>query len=155
MELILWRHAQAEFGDNDMARRLTPRGHKQARYMAKWLQAQLPKECKILVSPAIRTRETADYLDLPYEIEPRIAPDACVSSLLAASGWPDGHGAVLLVGHQPHLGELAALLLTGEIMPFSIRKSAVWWLTNRTRLEEKQTVLRAVLSPEMFPANMG
>ena len=37
MDLILWRHAEAEVGSDDLARRLTVRGAKQARQMAAWL----------------------------------------------------------------------------------------------------------------------
>ena len=40
MDLLLWRHAEAEDGDDDMKRRLTERGLKQAQTMAAWIRAQ-------------------------------------------------------------------------------------------------------------------
>jgi phosphohistidine phosphatase len=74
MELILWRHAEAEEGDAglpDGKRRLTARGEKQAKKVALWLQRNLPRKRTVLVSPAERTQQTAHALELPYEIEPR------------------------------------------------------------------------------------
>lgn len=150
MDLILWRHAEAEEGPQDMQRKLTARGHKQAETMGRWLRKQLPEDARVLVSPAERTRETADYLLMPYQLERKIAPDACVSALLAAANWPDESGTVVLVGHQPSLGSLAGLLLAGQEIPLTIKKSAVWWFSNRVRRDETQTVLRAAISPEML-----
>ena len=36
MDLILWRHAEAEPGEPDLGRRLTAKGHKQAERMGEW-----------------------------------------------------------------------------------------------------------------------
>lgn len=153
MDLILWRHAEAEDGDAglpDAKRRLTARGEKQARDMAKWLRPSLPKKTRILVSPATRTQQTAHALALPFEVEPRIAVGADTADLIAAADWPQQSGAVLLVGHQPTLGRLAALLLSGAEADWSVKKGAVWWLTKRSREGNGQTVLRAVMNPEML-----
>ncbi|HEX8989444.1 MAG TPA: histidine phosphatase family protein [Rhodocyclaceae bacterium] len=152
MDLILWRHAEAEEGSArlpDAKRRLTERGEKQARQMARWLNDHRPKKLRILVSPAQRTQMTAHALGLPFELEPRVGTGADAADLLAAARWPDDGGAVLIVGHQPTLGRLAALLLGGEEADWTIKKGAVWWFSNRTRDGETQTVLRAALGPEM------
>ncbi|MDP2794650.1 MAG: phosphohistidine phosphatase SixA [Sulfurisoma sp.] len=152
MDLILWRHAEAEEAaahQPDAKRRLTARGEKQSRQMAKWLKERLPRRVRVLVSPASRTRQTAHALELPFEIEPKIDTGADVAHLLAAAGWPDAEGAVVLVGHQPTLGQLAALLLSGEETDWTIKKGAVWWFSNRTRGGGGQTVLKAVANPEM------
>lgn len=156
MDLILWRHAEAEDGNErtpDAKRRLTARGEKQARQMAKWLQDRLPKRVSVLVSPAERTQQTAHALALPFEIEPRIGVGADAVDLLAAAGWPDGTKdgtTVILVGHQPTLGRLAALLLGGEEADWTIKKGAVWWFSNRTREGETQTVVRGVVGPDLI-----
>lgn len=153
MDLILWRHAEAEEGSDqlsDKKRRLTPRGDKQAHEMAKWLRAHLPKKTRILVSPATRTQQTAHALALPFEIEPKIAVGADAADLIAVAQWPEHSGAVLLVGHQPTLGRLAALLLAGTEADWSVKKGAVWWLSKRSREGRDQTVLRAVMNPEML-----
>lgn len=152
MDLILWRHAEAEAAaahQPDAKRRLTARGEKQARQMAKWLKERLPNRLRVLVSPASRTQQTAHALGLPFEIEPKIGIGADAVHLLAAARWPDFDGAVLIVGHQPTLGRLAALLLSGEEADWTVKKGAVWWFSNRTRSDETQTVLKAVMNPGM------
>ena len=111
MDLILWRHAQAEDSLPDLERQLTPLGRKQAARMAAWLDRSLPSGCRILCSPAVRTRQTADALGRKYKVVPEIGPGADPQQVLAAAGWPDARGPVLLVGHQPWLGQVAALLL--------------------------------------------
>ena len=93
MDLLLWRHAEAEDGEDDMKRRLTQRGEKQARVMAKWIRAHQPRDMRIIVSPAVRTQQTAEALKLPFETHRKIGPEACVSELVAASGWPAASGA--------------------------------------------------------------
>jgi phosphohistidine phosphatase len=153
MDLILWRHAEAEEGGAgmpDSKRRLTARGEKQAHDMAKWLRTQLPKKTKILVSPSVRTQQTAHTLALPFEVEPKIAVGADVADLIGAVDWPAQSGAVLLVGHQPSLGRLAALLLSGTEADWGVKKGGVWWFTKRSREGRDQTVLRAVMNSEML-----
>jgi len=150
MDLLLWRHAEAEDGEDDMKRQLTSRGEKQARDMAKWLRTHQPKDLRIIASPAVRTQQTVGALKLPFETHRKIGPEACVSELIAASGWPQASGSVLIVGHQPSLGRLASLLLGGEEAEWTIKKGALWWLTNRTRRGEAQTILRAVIPSEFL-----
>lgn len=150
MDLLLWRHAEAEDGEDDLKRRLTVRGEKQARTMAAWIRDHQPKDLRIIVSPAIRTQQTAEALKLPFETQRKIGPDACVSELIAASGWPGAGGSVLIVGHQPSLGRMASLLLAGHEAEWTIKKGALWWLSNRVRRGETQTVLRAVIPAELL-----
>jgi len=150
MDLILWRHADAQEGERDMARPLTNKGRKQAERMAVWLHAHLPKDTRILVSPAKRTRETADALELKYEVDANLAPGADAALLLAAAGWPDASGAVLVVGHQPTLGEAASLLLFGETRGLSLKKGGVLWLSNRVRGDTPQSVIKAAMTAEML-----
>jgi len=157
MELILWRHAEAEDGDGrlpDAKRRLTARGDKQARKMAAWLNAHLPDDTTVLVSPAERTQQTAHALGRPFEIEPQIGVGADCADLLAAAGWPNSKasrgGTLILVGHQPTLGRLAALLLSGTEADWAFKKGAIWWFSRRTREREDQVVLRAVLGPDLL-----
>lgn len=151
MELILWRHAEAEEGSAslpDNKRRLTSGGEKQAKQVARWLRDRLPRRRTILVSPTERTQQTAHALEVPYEIEPRLGTGASVADLLAATGWPDHEGAVLVVGHQPTLGRTAALLLAGEEAGWSVKKGGVWWFSIRLRNNETHVILRAVTGPD-------
>ena len=150
MELLLWRHAEAEDGDDDMQRRLTRRGQAQARRMAAWLGERLPAGTRIIVSPAARAQQTARALRLPFETRQDIGPGAGAAELLAAAGWPKSGSAALLVGHQPALGHLACWLLTGREADWSVKKAALWWFSSRLRDGERHTTLRAAMSVELL-----
>ena len=129
MDLILWRHAEAEDarGNDDLGRALTARGRKQAEQMAAWLGARLPATTRILASPALRCQQTVAALGRPVSTVDAIGPGAAAKAVLDAAGWPDAGGTVLVVGHQPTLGEAAARAM-GEDGGWEIRKGAVCWL---------------------------
>jgi phosphohistidine phosphatase len=150
MDLILWRHADAAEGGRDLDRKLTAKGHKQAARVAEWLVARLPSKYAVLSSPARRARETADALGARYKISERLAPGAAPSDILEAAGWPLHKGAIVVVGHQPDLGRVAAVLLAGAEAEWSVKKGGLWWLTRRERDAEAQVVVRAVLSPDLL-----
>lgn len=150
MELILWRHAEAEDGLPDSARELTGKGLKQAQAMATWLEPRLPENMRIIVSPARRTQQTASALGDDFETVKEIGTSASAKDILAAAGWPTAKGAVVVVGHQPTLGEVAALLLSGELAGWNIKKGAVWWFSRKEKAGVEETVLRAVVSPDML-----
>jgi phosphohistidine phosphatase len=138
MNLILWRHAEAEDiapDHTDAGRRLTERGQKQAQRMAAWLHAHLPADARILASPAVRTQQTAAALAATgrtVETDERLFTDADVNDYFAASHWGSGDAhnneTIVLVGHQPTLGQLAAALMCGQTLPWSVKKGAIWWL---------------------------
>ena len=149
-DLLLWRHAEAEDGMPDSGRALTKKGLKQAKQVAQWLSPRLPGKCVILASPAKRAQQTAAALDLPYTTEPRIGVQADIADLIAASNWPKRAGMVILVGHQPTLGRLAAALLSGHPADWTIRKGALWWFSGHARRGDTRIVLRAVVSPDLL-----
>ncbi len=148
MELILWRHAEAADGVPDHSRALTEKGRHQAERMAAFLTPLLPSNTRILVSPALRAQQTASALNKKFSTEHAIDPHANAQDVLNAAGWPLASGATLLVGHQPWLGEVAALLMTGTSDYWSIKKGAVWWFSRREREGDYRTVLRLVIAPE-------
>ena len=150
MDLILWRHAEAEDGFPDHERKLTRKGEKQAAKMAAWLKTHLPEDTRILASPTMRTQQTASALTQNGTIVKEAGPGTSVATLLGIAGWPDAKGAVVIVGHQPTLGQVAAYLLSDTQENWNIKKGAIWWFSNRTRLGETQTILKAVLSPELL-----
>lgn len=150
--LLLWRHADAEDGMPDSERALTKKGLKQAKQVAAWLSPRLPSDCLILASPAKRAQQTAAALDLPYTTERRIGLQADITDLIAASNWPKRAGTIILVGHQPTLGHLAAWLLSGQPADWTIKKGALWWFSDRARYGDTQVILRAVVSPDLLPA---
>jgi phosphohistidine phosphatase len=150
MELILWRHAEAEDGYPDHERALTEKGHEQAKKMAAWLNPRLPKDTQILVSPAKRAQQTADALGLPFTTLPEIAPGGSPQDLLKVANWDTSKGSVLVVGHQPTLGLAAAIAMTRKTHFWCVKKAAIWWIASRIRAEDEQAIIRAVVSPDML-----
>lgn len=150
MDLILWRHADAEDGipgKPDAERCLTAKGEKQARRVAGWLRKRLPEDVRVLVSPARRAQQTARALVRHFDTDREVGTAAGPQSLLQAAGWPDAGGAVLVVGHQPTLGEAAALTVTGKALGWSVKKGALWWIESRG---DGDVIVRAVIAPDML-----
>jgi phosphohistidine phosphatase len=150
MDLILWRHAEAEDGAPDLERRLTPRGHKHAARVAEWLLHRLPAKFVVLASPARRAQETAQALGIPFKTVPGLGPGASVKAILEAADWPERKSAAVVVGHQPDLGRVAIHLIAGAAGDGTIKKGGLWWLTNRVRDDETQVVVRAVVAPDLL-----
>jgi phosphohistidine phosphatase len=147
MDLILWRHAEAEDGMVDAERKLTAKGVRQASRIAKWLQKRLPADAVVLASPARRAQQTARALTRDFRTVKEISTAATPQVVLAAAGWPDAAGTVVVVGHQPILGEVAALLLSGNAAEWSIKKGAIWWFARRD--SSGRAYLRAVMSADL------
>ena len=151
MDLILWRHADAEDGDDsisDLDRVLTPRGVKQAARVAGWLDRQLPEGTRVLSSPARRCEQTALALGRKYKLMPELGPGMGVTQLLEVAQWPHCKLVVLIIGHQPTLGETIARLLPLHNASCPVRKGMVWWLRTREREGHRQTIVTAVQSAE-------
>ncbi|MGB8517076.1 MAG: histidine phosphatase family protein [Gallionella sp.] len=177
MDIVLWRHAEAEDSTPDMDRELTLKGRKQAEKIAAFLHQHLPLDTRVLVSPATRTRQTVAAYTEKYTLAPSIAPGASAHAVLQAARWPNGlarhphpnlpsegdganaalrdhktpaDGTVLIVGHQPTLGAVAALLLGSAETSLSIKKGALWWFSRRARDDYAQTTLRLVITPDFL-----
>lgn len=152
MDLILWRHADASDtveGTPDHDRPLTDKGRAQAKRMAQWLNKHLPDDATILVSPAVRAQQTAQALKRAFVTINALDTGADCNSALKAVGAPKAGKTALLVGHQPTLGQIASLLLTGEASDMSVKKGAVWWITVRSE-RKRPAVLRAAITPELL-----
>jgi len=151
MDLILWRHAEAHVqreGQTDLERALTAKGERQAQRMAEWLNQRLAHSTRILVSPALRTQQTAKALERHFKTVQLLAPEASATALLSVVRWPEANEPVLVVGHQPTLGQVAALLLGEVAQTWVLKKGAVWWLRSRERESGNQVVVQAVQSPD-------
>lgn len=160
MDLILWRHAEAADaapGMDDLSRVLTGRGERQARDMAHWLDKHLPVDTRVLVSPAVRTRQTVQDLRRKTRVDEALAPRRAVEGLLAAAGWAEATSPVMVVGHQPMLGLALAHLVGGVPLdrlagatPWRIRKGGFWWLRCERDARERPGVLVVtVRSPDL------
>ena len=162
MDLIFWRHADAQdvpahdpgdplkqdLGSEDLARCLTAKGHKQAARMGAWLDRHLTDQARILVSPAMRCEQTAVHLGRKYKVCPELAPWAGVDDLLGLVHWPDNKLPVVVLGHQPTLGQTVNRLLGFGGIDTSFRKGAIWWLRSREREGKMQTLVVTVQSPD-------
>ena len=153
MDLILWRHAEAQLareGQPDADRTLTAKGERQAQRMGDWLNQRLAESTRVLASPTVRTQQTVRALGRGFKTVAALGPGGTVDQLLAAARWPDAGEPVLVVGHQPTLGMVAATLVAGQALPWSIRKGGIWWLSYRVRDEDAQVVVRAVMAPDFL-----
>lgn len=151
MDLILWRHAEAEDpaeASDDLQRTLTSKGEKQAARVAAWLDRMLPDGARILCSPARRCEQTAQALGRKYKLREELAPGAGVEQVLEAAQWPHARHPVLVVGHQPTLGQVVARLLRIEGGECAVRKGTVWWLRTRERAGDLESVVIAVQPPD-------
>jgi phosphohistidine phosphatase len=153
MDLIFWRHAEAFEaleGQDDLSRTLTPKGEKQAQRMGQWLDRQLPEGVRVISSPAIRCEQTVKTLGRKVKFKSELHPEGNLDDLWVTAGWPDSKMSVLVVGHQPVLGQAIAYLLGLPNGECSVRKGAVWWLRSRVRDGQTQTVIVSVQTPELL-----
>ena len=150
MELILWRHAEAEDGFPDSARQLTGKGLDQAKRMADWLKPKLPENTRIIVSPACRTQQTAMALQSDFVTENALGPGASAHAVLAVAGWPAAGGAVVIVGHQPTLGEIVSYLIPVRPAGLRVKRGSVLWIRNEEKDGVVEPKLHAVIYPEML-----
>jgi len=150
VDLILWRHAEAADGAPDHARELTAKGVKQAEKIAAFLHRHLPDRARVLVSPAMRAQQTAAAFTHRFTLAPALAPGASAQDVLQAAHWPSANDTVLVVGHQPTLGEVAAQLLGCDDGSLNIKKGALWWFSRREREGMAQVTLRLVIAPDFL-----
>ena len=153
MDLILWRHAEAQDPEGmmtDLDRPLTRRGGKQATRMAAWLDRQLPEGTRILASPALRTQQTVRALGRKFRVHDELRPGASPEQLLQLAGWPSARAPVLIVGHQPTLGQTIARVLGLQAPDCAVKKGAVWWLRSREREGQQQALVVTVQTAELL-----
>ena len=151
MDLILWRHCDAEPGVPDDARRLTARGVAQAARVAHGSTPICPIPAAFSCLRRYARRQTAQALRSSIRARSReIGTGGSVAALLAATNWPDSREPVLVVGHQPTLGRVASFLLAGEETDRAMPKGAVWWLSNRPRESGTAVVLKVAIGPDFI-----
>jgi phosphohistidine phosphatase len=119
MQLYLVRHADATPGDPDELRPLSDEGREQARELGDRLRDDGVEPDVVLTSPLLRARQTGEALALAtgsiQETDDRLAPGATAESLREAISGRGQH--VVVVGHQPDCGRIAATLRGGGEEP--------------------------------------
>ena len=120
MQLYLVRHAEAADGEPDELRPLTAAGRRAARELGERLAADGVRPDAVLTRPLLRARETGAELaraaGLDPEADERLAPGATAESVKAAVS--ERGETVVVIGHQPDCGRIAAALMGGEEPPF-------------------------------------
>jgi phosphohistidine phosphatase len=116
MQLYLVRHADATPGDPDELRPLSDEGREQARELGERLREDGVAPDVVLTSPLLRARQTGEALaratGVTSEADERLAPGATADTVREALA---GRGeSVVVVGHQPDCGRIAAALRGGE-----------------------------------------
>jgi phosphohistidine phosphatase len=160
MDLLVIRHGIAEdreafaaSGTDDVLRPLTDDGRRKMRRVARALTTLVPSLDVLASSPLARARQTADlvakaYSGLPIteitQLQPDQSPDAFAE-------WVRGQskrGAVAAVGHEPLLGRIVSLMLTGRKQSFvELKKGGAVLVTFADRVEPGAGILRWVLTP--------
>jgi phosphohistidine phosphatase len=161
VELFLIRHADAlELGErgitNDEERPLSEKGEADAEAAALALQAKGVVLDKLLTSPLLRARQTAEIL-LRVWSRPELVLDTC--DCLAPPGKPrklskyllkTGSEKIGLVGHMPHLGEYAAWLLGNKKVQVDLAKSGVALITCGELPAKGLGTLQWLVTPEWY-----
>jgi phosphohistidine phosphatase len=120
VQLYLVRHAEAADGEPDELRPLTAEGRRAARELGERLAADGVRPNAVLTSPLLRARETGAELarsaGVEAEADERLAPGATADDVKAAAS--ERGETVVVIGHQPDCGRIAAALTGGEEPPF-------------------------------------
>lgn len=170
--IIVWRHAEAEVAnldldENDEVRQLTHKGHTHAKHMARWLKKHLPDETILICSPALRALQTAEVLDYKIQLQDGLKPSASLADVLSVLGKAQDqlnqHSPkkpqknILIVGHQPWLGQLVSYLINHDANSadsLSIKKGAAWWLrlnsAEPTTVSHQQYKLFTIQTPSLL-----
>ncbi len=157
--LFIWRHADAgtplDDAEADFHRQLSGKGRKQAQAAARWLQAVAGPQLTLLSSPAPRAWQTASFAGPPSRLDD-LAPGQPVAAARAAlrACWPQPGGPVVLVGHQPQLGELISSLLGPQPFALTLRKAGIWALRYRAE-REPAVVVVSVRDPAFTAARLS
>jgi phosphohistidine phosphatase len=161
MEILLIRHAIALPRDlqrwpDDGERPLSPDGMTRGRRAAQGLKRLVATPPRVLVSPLLRTRQTAELLqkhaEWPAAVQcPELAPGKAPRALLTRLRQED-EDLVALVGHEPGLGELIALSLWGQSVSnaFEVKRFAAALLSFRRRPRAAQGTLHWLVPPRML-----
>ena len=160
MELLIIRHAIAFERDrrrwpDDAARPLSPAGIRRSRKAASGLRELCKVPDRLLSSPLIRARETANILTEVAgwpraEIVPELKPGEATLAVLTLLS-KDRSKRIAIVGHQPDLsGLLTACLLKDNALPIELKKNAVACLSFAGRVRVGSAALKWLATPRML-----
>ncbi len=152
MKLYLVRHAHAVDETENLLRPLSAKGHAQMDALCTALRGERKDFSPDVLwhSPLVRARETAEllakhlHLPAPLREVPGITPDDDPRDI--APKLTTLTETIAIVGHEPHLGMLAGLLINGSVLdsqPFRkgevrlFEKSGARWIVRWTAIPPK------------------
>ncbi|QRN40819.1 MAG: hypothetical protein GKC53_01395 [Neisseriaceae bacterium] len=158
MQLLLWRHAEANDHKNDLKRHLTPKGFQQAEKMSKWIKKHFSDEHTVWVSEAFRTQETASFLKHKPLIKPHLNPSSPVNIILNDILDNIFSENIIIVGHQPWIGSLTAYLIYVNYnrhinipIYWPFKRASIWWLEIKQDNQNSfYTKVKANLTPNLL-----
>lgn len=156
MDIILWRHAEAQDDTPDLLRCLTETGKAQAKQMAAWLDQRLNHGYDVWTSEALRTQETAAHLRPPALPMRALNPEASYSAILNLIQRRPLDSTLVLVGHQPWLGHLCHCLLnrtTISTQLYPVSKGVIWWFKIDAAEPQLHSRLKAMMPPDLVSPN--
>jgi phosphohistidine phosphatase len=165
MDLLIIRHGIAEdkdafatAGQSDDLRPLTAKGRKKMARVARGLRATVQQVTLFAASPLVRARETADIVAKEYSAEigaitETLRPDAPLDDFVEWLGSRGEHSAVAVIGHEPHLGNLATFLMcgTGESR-VELKKGGACLLSFSERPKRGGATLHWLMTPNQLEA---
>ena len=105
-------------------------------------------------SPAKRTEQTAQRLERKFKLREELGPQSTASEVLDLVKWGNGFSLppknpILLIGHQPWIGDIVMQLTQLPKSACAVKKSSVWWLRAREKNQQIQIHLLAVVNPDI------
>lgn len=154
MEVYLIQHAESKSKEEDPERPLTDEGLRNIKGVASYSRAHLNINVRqILHSGKLRAKQTAEvlaeHLNPPEGIKATDELDPMADPVIWAKRIAEIKNNIMLVGHLPHLGRLAGLLLCGdEDMDVIAFQNAC--VVNLTRYAESNWKLVWVIAPSII-----
>jgi phosphohistidine phosphatase len=160
MDVILFRHGPAGASDaerwpDDGLRPLTPRGEQRTLSAAYGLARVAPEIHRVLTSPLTRAVQTARalesvLLDVPVDTLEALRPGGSYREVLEALGALSATERVVLVGHEPDLGQLASTLLFGSFSAIPLKKAGACGIRFEGDVQRGAGRLLWFLSPKIL-----
>jgi phosphohistidine phosphatase len=166
MRIILFRHGPAGERDperwpDDGQRPLTARGVERTALAALGLTRLVPGVTRVLTSPLVRARQTADLLveaiggGIPVETFDGLTPGQSARVVLQRLAGLDASESVVLVGHEPDLGQLAGTLLFEAPAALPLKKAGACAIGFEERARAAQGSLEWLVPPRFLRRQAG
>ena len=158
MQIYLLRHGIAEDARPGMAdadRALTAEGLKRLRDILKRARTAGVSPTMIVTSPYVRARQTAELAAEVLGYAGELAPSAALTPMASpVDTWSEvralrGEAGLFLVGHEPHMSSMTALLLGTPELRVDFKKGAMVQVDVMEFSAHPRGVLKWMMSPKL------